>query len=115
MDKHARVPVYEEDAVYVTASLEAFDGDVAKWKLMVYEVFRFQMTWHFAHRIDLYDYRNGGVYINLLCKPAYEKNVIDTMKDLGFVDVKAEHQKIGTIESTDMPEDMLYDYVYIDY
>jgi len=115
MDKHARVNVYEEDAVRVTASLEAFDGDVQKWKLMVYEVFRYQMTWDFAHRIDLRDYRDGGVYIIILCKPAYEKNIINTMKDLGFADVKAEHENVGVIECTDLPDDMLYDYVYTDY
>ena len=114
MEKKAMVNVITEDAVNITATLESFIGTTAEWKVAVYELFRYQMTWSFAHRIDVRENRHG-VFVNLLVKPDYEKNVLATMESLGFRNVAASHEDIGWIECTDLPEDMLLDYVYIDY
>lgn len=115
MDKKARVNVWMEDALNVSATLNDFDGDVQKWKLTFYELWRYQMTWHFAYRISVHDRRNGGVYVCILCKPAYEKNIVETMESLGYRNIIVEHENIGTIECTDLPEDMLIDFVDVDY
>jgi len=72
------------------------------------------MTWSYSHRIDVRESRNSGVYVSLLIWPAFEDQVVDTMKDLGFKPV-VEHETIGTIDSADLPEDMLLDYVTVEY
>ena len=114
MDKKARVNVFAEDAIFVYATLSDFDGDVQKWKIAFYELWRYQMTWHFAHRIYVEDTRNG-VYDGLLCNPNYEKNIVETMESLGFRKIKVKHEDIGVIECTDLPDDMLFDFVSVDY
>lgn len=115
MDKKARVYVYAEDAISVTATLNDFNGTVQEWKIAFYELWRYQMTWHFAHKISVHDSRGSGVYVCVLCKPAYEKNIVDTMESIGFRNVKVQHEDIGTIECTDFPDDMLIDFVAVDY
>ncbi len=114
MSKKARVNVYAEDAAHITARLEEFDGDVAKWKNSVYELFRYDMTYSFAHKIDVGESRKGGVFVSLIIKPAFEESVKETMGDLGFRNLNVYHEDIGTIECTELPDDMLFDYVKID-
>lgn len=112
MEKKVRVDVYTEDAVFITADLENFDGDVQKWRAAFYDLWRYQMTWHFAHRIYVEDTRDG-VYVGILCKPAYERNVVEAMEGLGYRKVQTQHDDIGAIECTEFPDDMPIDYVYV--
>lgn len=115
MEKKARVNVYMEDTVHVWSHLEDFDGDVAKWKNAIYELFRYDMTWSFAHKIDVIDSRSSGVFVSIISKPAFEESLLDTMHDLGFRNIKSEHEDIGAIECTELPEDMLVDFAIVNY
>ena len=115
MEKKAKVNVYTEDAVHIWAYLNDFDGDVQKWKNAVYDLFRWNMTYSFAHKIDVIESRSSGVFVSIIAKPAYENNILAVMEDDGFRNVVAKHEDIGTIECTDLPEDMLIDFAIVDY
>ena len=115
MEKMARVSVYPENALRITATLEDFNGTVSEWKIAFYELWRYQMTWHFAYEISVIDSRNSGVFVLLKCKPAYKKNILETMESLGFKNINCEDEEIGAIECTDFPDDMLIDTVIVDY
>ena len=114
-EKYAKVAVYLEDTVYITANLNDFDGDVQKWKLAFYELWRYQMTWHFAHEISVFDNSRSGVFVRIICKPSYEKCILGTMEELGFRNIHTEHDNIGTIECSELPEEMLIDFAVVDY
>lgn len=112
--KKVKVNVYAEDAVFISAGLNDFDGDVEKWKDAVYQLFRYNMTFSFAHKIDVCESRKSGVFVSLVIKPAFQENVTETMDGLGFKELKTWHEDIGTIEGTDLPDDMLFDFVNVD-
>lgn len=115
MERHAKVDVYARDAVFVTAYLKDFDGDVQKWKNAVYELFRYDMTCSFAYKIDVNENRSNGVFVSITAKPAYEIWLMETMPILGFCNAKAQHESIGSIECTELPDDMLFDFAIVDY
>lgn len=115
MPKKARVNVYAKDALYIIAHFGDFDGDVEAWKNAVYQVFRCNMTWSFAHMIDVREGRNLGVYICIIANPVYEENIVSFMEDNGFRNIKTHHEDIGAIECTDLPGDMLIDFAIVDY
>lgn len=115
MERKARVNVYMEKSLLVTAKWSDFDGDVQQWKDAIYELFRYQMTWSFAHQIELIDSRNSGVFVSIHCRPAYKENLLDTMEDLCFRNVNVTSEEIGVIECTDLPEDMLIDFAIVGY
>ena len=114
MEKKARVNVYAEEAVTIYAYWKDFDGDIQKWKNSIYEMFCWDMTCGYAHDILVYESNKCGVYIRLIIKPAFEDAVLGTMDSLGFKELKVTHDGVGAIECTDLPEDMWFDYVYID-
>lgn len=113
-EKYADVSVYFEDALYITADLEDFDGDVQKWKTAFYELWRYQMTWHFAHRIYVED-TSDGVYVGIYCKPAYRGSLLDTMETLGYRNIQVIDYEIGTIECTELPDEKFIDYAIVTY
>ena len=115
MERKARVNVYMEDSVSIVAHYKDFDGNLQKWKDAIYDLFRWDMTWSFAHKIDLIDSRQNGVFVSMSIKPSFERSVVETMEDLGFREIKATHEDIGAIECTDLPEDMLIDFAIVDY
>ena len=94
----AMAKMYDEkkSAIRVTARYEDFEGDIAKWKDSFYTVWRYQLTWSFAYRIDLRESRKG-VFIDLLVKPAYRKNVIEMLEDLGYRNVAENTEFIGEV------------------
>ena len=113
MEKKARVNVYAKEAVTIYAYRKDFDGDIQKWKNSIYEMFRWYMAYGYAHDILVYESNECVAYIRLIIKPPFEDSVLDTMDSLGFKELKVTHDEVGVIECTDMPDDMLYDYVYI--
>jgi hypothetical protein len=115
MEKMARVAVYMEDAVYITSCLNDFDGGVQKWKNAVYDMFRWDMTYSFAYKIDVIESRSSGVFILLICRPKFEESIVATMEDNGFRNIKVRHEDVGHIECTEFPEDMLIDFAIVDY
>ena len=114
MNKKARVTVYEHDAVRISAYLKDFAGITSEWKIAVYEMFRWQMTWGFAYKIDVIESNDSGVFLTMLIKPAFEKSVLETMENYGFTNIISLPDSIGTIECTDLPNDMLIDFAVVD-
>lgn len=115
MSRMARVNVYKQDAVRITTHLDDFAGTTDGWKNAVYEMFRWNMTWSFAHWIEVLESRIGGVYLTMMIKPSYEKVLVETMEGLGFRIFTIGHEDIGVIECTDLPDDMLVDFVLVNY
>ena len=114
MEKKAKVNVYAKEAVTIYAYWKDFDGDIKRWKNSIYDMFRWDMTYGYAHDILVYESNANGAYIRLIIKPAFKESVLDTMQELGFRNMSVTHDEIGTIDSTELPEDMLYDIVVID-
>ena len=115
MEKKLRVNVYLEDSARICSHLKDFKGTVEDWKNAVYELFRFNMTYSVAYRIDVLESRTSGVFVSLTINPEYEENVDLFMKSLGFTGITIEHEDIGKIDCTDLPDDALIDYVEIEY
>lgn len=115
MERKVRVDVYSEKALRINASFQDFDGDVTKWKESFYTVWRYQMTWSFAHEIFLVDRRSSGVNLVMICKPKHKEDILNMMEDLGYRNVFCDDEDIGTIECTEFPDDMLIETVIVDY
>lgn len=115
MDKYYKVPVREEDAISITSFLSDFDGDVTAWKVGVYELFRWDMTYSFAYKIHVYESRNDGVFVRVIAKPEYEEAIKETMEDIGFRKISLCHEKIGIIDPLDVPEEAYWPLVDLDY
>lgn len=98
--------MYDEKrkAVRVTAYLDDFDGNVAKWKESFYMVWRYQLTWSFAYSIDLRESRAKGVFIDLLIKPEYKNHLLETMEELGFMNVRADDVLVGIVDASEHDE-----------
>ena len=103
-----------QKAVRVTASLESFDGDVYKWKDSFYQIWRYQLTYRFAYKIDLAESSKSGVYLTMVIKPAYKSNLLDIMDDLGYCKVKTEEENIGVIDASDAFLDQFIDVVIVE-
>lgn len=115
MERKARVDVYVEQYAHIVSHLSDFDGDTQKWKNAVYDLFRWNMTYSYAYKINVNESRSRGVFVCIYCRPKFEEPLLDTMEDLGFRNTKATHEDFGTIECTEFPEDMLLDFVVVDY
>ena len=92
----------KEKAIYVTSKLEDFDGDVQKWKDAFYELWRYQMTYSFAYKIEVKEsggsYFERKVFVDLLVRENYKDNVIDLMKTLGYQNINISEETIGIID-----------------
>lgn len=115
MEKHARVNLYTEDAVLITSHWKDFKGELQDWRNAIYDLFRWDMTYSYAHKIDVIESRKNGVFVSLRIKPKFEGSIIGTMEDLGFGGIESTHEDIGTIECTELPEDMLLDFAIVEY
>ena len=91
--------VYDEKAtaVRVIAHLEDFDGDVNDWKINFYELWRYQMTWGFAFEISVGESRQNGVFVDLLVKKPYKKNILETMQELGYRNITHYDETVGIV------------------
>ena len=113
MEKEVKVTVYEKDAIQVFANFSKFNGTVQEWKNATYELFRYNMTFGFAYYIDIRENYKKDVYVVILLRPAYKDALIETMKDLGF-DPTITEEKVGVIECTEFPDDMLLAHLEIE-
>lgn len=96
-----KLDVTKENAVRITAKLDDFDGDSAKWRDSFYMLFRYQMTWDFAYEITVRESRRSGVFVDMLIKPAYRENILETMDDLGYKKANAFEEKVGIVDNYD--------------
>lgn len=120
MEKKIKVDICLEDAVCISSRLSDFKSDgihdeAQKWKYAIYQLFRFDMTWGFAHKIEVRENNTTGVFVRLTIKPAYEEQTLELMEILGFRNMQVDHEEIGRIDCTDLPDGALLDYVYVDY
>lgn len=98
MEKEIKTRLWIEDsAVRVTADYEDFDGSLEKWKDAFYQIWRYQLTWDFAHNINLYERRKTGVYICLIIKKAYQKQVKEMLESLGYRNIHERKETIGLV------------------
>lgn len=104
--KSMKTEVYFEPAVSIIAYLSDYAHDVDRWKHDFYELWRWQMGYSFAYKIDLIDTRDRGVYISLLVKPAYKKSVIEKMEEYGYGNIQAHDERVAIVETYDFPDDV---------
>ena len=95
-----------EKATRIIANLNDFDGDVAAWKNAFYELWRWQMGWNFAYKMELFDGRRNGVALVMLIKSNYKDSVLSTMEDYGYRNIKAYDETVATVDLFDFGEDI---------
>ena len=98
----ADVTMWIEDAVTIETYLDDFNGSVQEWKLAFYEVWRYQMTYSFAYKIRVGERHGGAVYMSLLVKPAFKKDILETLKGLGCGKITVDAEKVGVIDDCDL-------------
>ena len=99
-----RNPIVEfEDAVRIEATFDDFDGGLDKWKKSFYEIWRYQMTFDFAYRIELCE-RRSGVYVLIIARPAYRKPIMETMGDLGYRNIYESDVLVATFSEYDIED-----------
>ena len=105
----------KEPAVRICAWYEDFDGNIEDWRDAFYNVWRWQLTYDFAYRIDLRESRRKGVFVDLLIRPAYKQQVIETMDDLGYKNINTESVHVGIVYGYETPEVEDIEELVIDY
>lgn len=91
-------------ARFIRAYLNDFDGDLEKWKDSFYQLWRYQLTWDFAYKLELAETRSAGVHVSMLIKPAYENQVLDTMESLGYCNIRNNEDSVAVVHSYDLEE-----------
>lgn len=109
MKKLYKVNVLTEDSIEIVARMVDFNGSAQEWKNAVYDLFCMNMTWDCAHRINVNENRNG-VFVRVVAKPAFEKNIRSFMCEAGFGNLTVSKEKIGVISY----DELELDYVEID-
>lgn len=109
MSKEVKATIMIEDAYRVTAWYKDFDGDLAKWKEAYYDLWRWQMTYTYAHEINVHEVHSGDVIVSLLVKPEYKDNVLRTMEGLGYKRVKCSEESVGLVPLYDVDDPAVED------
>jgi hypothetical protein len=105
----------KEKAIRVNAFYEDFDGDIERWKDSFYQLWRIQLTWEIAYSINLRETRSRGVYIDLLIKPAYKEQLLESMDDFGYKNIQTEETNIAFLSTYDRKELADIEDIYLDY
>lgn len=93
-------------AIKMVAYLNDFDADLNKWRNSFYEIWRYQMTFGFAYRIQLQESRAKGVYIVLDVKLGYKQNALDMLDNLGYQRVQTFDIKCGVFDELELDDDI---------
>lgn len=93
--------IWKEDAVRVTATYKDFNGDLLTWKNAFYELWRYQLTYSMAYKLAVRESNKSGVFVDILVRPAYKDNLVETMRDLGYRNMTVYDEKVGIVECTD--------------
>lgn len=103
MEKEVKTTLWIEDgAIRLEADCNDFEGDVEKWKDAFYQIWRYQMTWDFAYSIKVAERRETGVYLSMLIKKAYAKQVKELLKDLGYMKISISPEHVGIVQTYDI-------------
>ena len=111
--KQARVNVYTEKAIRVTSFYDDFKGGVDKWKDSFYQLWRLQLTWSYAYRLELHETRRSGVFVDILCKPSYVDELVANMGEFGYRAITTESCNVGMVDGYELPDGI--DYMEVDY
>lgn len=57
-----------------------------------------------AYEIAVRESRKNGVFVDVLVKPSFKDNLIETMKGLGFTDVDSYKSSVGVVASHEAPD-----------
>lgn len=94
-------------AIRMVTYLKDFKGgDVNTWRNSFYEVWRYQMTWGFAYRIELQESRANGVYLLIDSRLGYKQNVLDMLDDLGYGRVDTHDVTAGVFDELELDIDI---------
>lgn len=102
--KWDRMDVCLLDAIRIRSWYKDFDGDINKWKMAFYELWRYQLTFDFAFDIEVRETRKEGVYVSLSVNPSYADVLINTMTDLGFNEITTESETVAEISGYDFED-----------
>lgn len=105
----------KEKAIRVTAYYEDFDGDTERWKDSFYQLWRIHLTWGIAYSINLRESRKRGVYVDLLIKPVYKEQLLESMDDSGYKNIQTEETNVVFIDAFVHEELKDVEEVYLDY
>lgn len=82
-------------------------GDLNKWRNSFYEIWRHQMTWNFAYRIELQESRKNGVYVCLDVRLGYKQSALEMLEDLGYRKVNVFEETAGVFDDLDLDVDLV--------
>lgn len=88
----------KKKAFKIWAGLNDFDGDVDKWKWANNVLWKAQMALNFAYSINAYECSNKPVDVEIVCRPAYTKLLLNEMKALGYRNVDVTECYAAVIE-----------------
>lgn len=88
----------KKKAFKIRAGLNDFDGDVVKWKWANDVLWKAQMALNFAYSINAYECSNNPVDVEIICRPAYIKLLLNEMKALGYRNVDVTECYAAVIE-----------------
>jgi len=94
----------EKRALWIRAYYEHFDGDLHRWMDSFYQLWRYQLTFDFAYKLELQETRTAGIYVSMLVKPEYEKQLLTTMVNLGYRNIRNNEDTVTVVHSYDLEE-----------
>ena len=107
----------KEKVFSVTANYESFDKEgggmimwnceqkVDAWKMAFYELWRYQMTWHFCHRLEVIDGSNG-LFVHMICKESFTEPLLNTMEGIGYRNIQKHETYVGVVDCMKVPDDV---------
>lgn len=104
----------KKKALVVEAELSDYGGD--DWRGAFYELWRYELTWGFAYKLELCE-RRSGVYVKAVIKEAYRRNVEETMDALGYKNLTITETNVGIVyalDRDDMDEEGV-EYLQVEY
>lgn len=82
-------------------------GDLNSWRNSFYEIWRYQMTFGFAFRIELQESRAKGVYVCIYAKNGYKQNALDMLEYLGYGRVEVSAATAGVFDELEIDVDLI--------
>ena len=84
-----------------TALFGDFAGELDRWRSSFYELWRYQMTFHFAYEINLREDIKYGVYVEVVPRPQFVDETMKWMTELGYQNIRTAETTVGEIWSLD--------------
>lgn len=85
-------------------SFDDFEGNLAEWKDHFYMIWRYQMTWKFAYKIEVFS-RKGTAILRIVCKPWKQGEIREQLEVMGYRNINSETIKVGLLYRDDDVEE----------